>query len=189
MATKNVFEIFGDSSAENALVRCDKLDRDIARNVADLEIAQAAAEKQKAKLKELQKRRDEWAAALEEYFITRRDSDFTGEGNSRRQKSFKGGTVGFRKAPPTLVRLGKYTWEKIVEKIKGLLKTDPDWKKVHKDDVIKTSETVRKDEIKSLGLPAAALERAGIAIEEPDLFWLETDFERDMKISKGEKVA
>ncbi|NOZ19990.1 MAG: hypothetical protein GXP25_02765, partial [Planctomycetes bacterium] len=122
------------------------------------------------------------------FAVTRKGLDFTGEGESLRQRALKRGVIGFRLSPPAVKSLSRdWTQAKSLAAIKELLRTDPAWKRHAKAQLIRVKESLNKDALKDLDLPAEDLAKAGMAITQDDLFFAETAYQRDLKETERAK--
>lgn len=190
MAKKEMIKIAGDSDAENAMVRMDALDRKIATEQATIDAHLAEIDKIEAKVKLMGAERKELFKGMEMYFVTRKGFDFTGEGQSLREKKLKRGVVGFRLAPASIKTLSRdWTEAKCICAMKELMRSDAAWKKHAKAQLIRIKESLNKDAIKNLDLDAATLAKCGLQISQEDLFWARTAYEDEMEQAKREAAA
>ncbi|MEW6359626.1 MAG: host-nuclease inhibitor Gam family protein [Planctomycetota bacterium] len=176
------------ADAENLMIRMDAMDRKIGKEQADMDAVLTQAERHSAKIKEMMKDRKALFEAMEKFALTRKGLDFTGEGESLRQRALGRGVIGFRLSPPAAAALSRdWTQAKILAAIKDLLRTDPAWKRHAKAPLIRVKESLNKDALKDLDLPAADLAKAGMAITQDDLFFAETAYQRELKETEKAK--
>lgn len=178
---------------ENLMVRMDALDREISAERVEMDEALKQADAIKGRVDERMKKRKAMVDAMETYAITRKGLDFTGEGQSLREKRLKRGVVGFRLAPPAIKSLSRdWTEARIIEAMKELVRRDAEWKKHAQAQLIRVKESLNKDAIRDAGLSAEALAKCGLTISQEDLFWAKTACEmeaEEVERKKGEKAA
>jgi len=188
MAKKKTFECGSYADMENLMVKMDALDRQIGVAQAELDELLGEVDDAKAKIKAKAKDRAAILKAMEKFAETRKGLDFTGERDSLREKRLKRGAVGFRLAPKSVKTISRdWTEEKCIEAMKELMKRDPAWKKHAKKQLIRVKETLNKDVLRDLDLDQAELAKAGLKIEQEDIFWAKTAYEAEMEETDREK--
>jgi len=185
---KKKYECGSYADMENLMVKMDALDRQIGVAQAELDELIGKVDTAKAKIKERAKERAAVLKAMEKFAETRKGLDFTGEKNSLRERKLKRGVVGFRLAPKSVKTISRdWTEEKCVAAMKELMKRDPAWKKHAKKLLIRVKETLNKDVLKDLDLDQAELAKAGLKIDQEDLFWAKTAHEMETEEVDREK--
>lgn len=173
---------------ENLMVRMDVLDREIAAERVEMEKVLSEADAIKARVDERMKRRRAIFDAMEAYAVMRRGLDFTGEGESLREKRLKRGIVGFRLAPPSVKSLSRdWTEARIIEAIRELVARDAEWKRHAQAQIIRVKESLNKEAVRDAGLGTEALAKAGLAVVQEDLFWAKTACEMESEETERRK--
>ncbi|MEW6359622.1 MAG: hypothetical protein AB1696_25015 [Planctomycetota bacterium] len=117
----------------------------------------------------------------------RKGLDFTGEGESLRQRALRRGVIGFRLSPPAVAALSReWTQAKILAAIKDLLRTDPAWKRHAKAPLIRVKESLNKDALKDLDLCAADLARGYSGVFRGQVFRYSGDISRGIPGYSGD---
>lgn len=87
-----------------------------------------------------------------------------------RSRVMNWGTVGFRMSPPALKTLAKWTWKKVLAKLKDS----------GRKEFIAVKESVDKESIRKAKLESKVLSIYGMKMESQEEFWFETK-EDDLK--------
>jgi len=82
----------------------------------------------------------------------------------QRSRELNWGTVGYRKTPPALKPLSKWTWQKVLAKLK----------ETGRKDFIAVKESIDKEAIGKAKLASEDLSIYGMKMESKDEFWFET---------------
>jgi phage host-nuclease inhibitor protein Gam len=162
---------FQEANAVKDWTDFDKGLREIA--LIDLELGRAVGERDHAKVEAdtkyakvaapLSAKRVVLTEELERYYRAHRKEV---EEDGKKSIDLVHGRAGIRKGNPTLALRKKWTWEKVVEAIKGRL---PNWKQF-----ITTKESVDKDAVKKANLPEFDMELIGCRIKQDEEFFVET---------------
>lgn len=188
MAKKKEFECESYADAENLMVKMDALDRKIGAATAALDEVMDEADRAKATIKGMTVERGAMEEALASFAETRKGLDFTGEGESRRQKILKRGVIGFRLSPPSIKTISRdWTEEKCIAAMKELISRDPVWKRHAKAQLIRVKETLNKNILTELDLAQAELARAGLQIVQEDVFWAKTAYQMETEEVERQK--
>ena len=95
----------------------------------------------------------------------------------QRSKKLNWGTIGFRVTPPALKPLSKWTWPKVLAKLK----------ETGRSDFIAIKESVDKDAIRKAKLESTGLSIYGMKLESKDEFYFETA-EDTLKDTEGSEA-